>query len=395
MTARILILSVDRDDDVGYKAGVGTPAVGREACLNAAVKLSIADPEDSDTNAIFQAIKIYDELKEKGENVEITVISGNHMNMLEGDRRLSKLLEDVIAQTGVTECIMISDGAEDEYTLPIIQSHIKVVSTVRVTIKQLPNIEGTFYIFKKLFNDQKFARKILVPLGVFLLIGAIVALVLPIRVAFLVVVGLIGIFLLIKGFGLDDHLGILWHDLVDSWRQGRFYVIAYIASIIIIIVGIVAGFKGIVTLYPSNPGDTSLLRNIITFLYGSLIWFAVGALVAFVGKVIDVVKNNFREIFKIYIIPFFTIAITLILQGVIIYFLSVSPWKPDNSLFTKELGIMLSMTLSGILLGFVGIYTRPRLCRKIFSFIERRNIEKIEEEHGKSGNPPLYRNIKY
>ena len=55
-TPRTLILSVDRDDDVGYKAGVTTPAIGREACLEAAVKLGTADPEDSDTNAIFQAI---------------------------------------------------------------------------------------------------------------------------------------------------------------------------------------------------------------------------------------------------------------------------------------------------------------------------------------------------
>ena len=74
-TPRTLILSVDRDDDVGYKAGVTTPAIGREACLEAAVKLGTADPEDSDTNAIFQAIKTYDDQLAKGEDVEKPLLS--------------------------------------------------------------------------------------------------------------------------------------------------------------------------------------------------------------------------------------------------------------------------------------------------------------------------------
>src|SRR5690606_32037948 len=103
-----------------------------------------------DTNAIFQAIKTYDQLKAEGEDVEVAVIGGNHMNMLEGDRRIGELLEQVIGITGSTDCILISDGAEDEYVLPIIQSHLKVASVVRVIIKQLPNIEGTYYIIKKL-----------------------------------------------------------------------------------------------------------------------------------------------------------------------------------------------------------------------------------------------------
>ena len=44
MTADTLILSVDRDDDVGYKAKVDTPVIGREACLEAAQKLGTAKP---------------------------------------------------------------------------------------------------------------------------------------------------------------------------------------------------------------------------------------------------------------------------------------------------------------------------------------------------------------
>ena len=48
---RTLVLSVDRDDDIGGKAKIESPAVGREACLNAANTLALADTEDSDVNA--------------------------------------------------------------------------------------------------------------------------------------------------------------------------------------------------------------------------------------------------------------------------------------------------------------------------------------------------------
>ena len=62
---RTLVLSVDRDDDIGWKGKVESPCIGRAACLRAATTLALADPEDSDINAIFSAIKIYDELIEK------------------------------------------------------------------------------------------------------------------------------------------------------------------------------------------------------------------------------------------------------------------------------------------------------------------------------------------
>ena len=88
---RTLVLSVDRDDDIGWKAKVESPCIGRAACLKAANTLALADPEDSDVNAIFSAVKIYDELTAKGEETAIAVIAGNHLHMIEGDRRIASI----------------------------------------------------------------------------------------------------------------------------------------------------------------------------------------------------------------------------------------------------------------------------------------------------------------
>src|SRR5512143_1618149 len=105
---RTLVLSVDRDDDIGWKAKVESPAVGRDACLKAANTLALADPEDSDINAIFSAVKIFDELTAKGEDTAIALVAGNHLHMIDGDRRIAASLEQVVRETGATNCILVT-----------------------------------------------------------------------------------------------------------------------------------------------------------------------------------------------------------------------------------------------------------------------------------------------
>ena len=46
---RTLVITIDRDNDLGVKAGIRGPVIGRKATLTAALKLGIADPEESDT----------------------------------------------------------------------------------------------------------------------------------------------------------------------------------------------------------------------------------------------------------------------------------------------------------------------------------------------------------
>ncbi len=41
----ILVICIDKDDDIGVKAEVKSPVIGRAACLDAASRLGAADPE--------------------------------------------------------------------------------------------------------------------------------------------------------------------------------------------------------------------------------------------------------------------------------------------------------------------------------------------------------------
>ena len=57
---RTLVITVDRDNDLGVKAGIRGSVVGRRQVLTAALRLGIADPEESDTNAILGALHQHD-----------------------------------------------------------------------------------------------------------------------------------------------------------------------------------------------------------------------------------------------------------------------------------------------------------------------------------------------
>ena len=63
---RILILCVDRDDDIGVKTGIKTPIIGRDVNVRAASELAVEDPEEADANSMFAAVKLYDTLSERG-----------------------------------------------------------------------------------------------------------------------------------------------------------------------------------------------------------------------------------------------------------------------------------------------------------------------------------------
>ncbi len=76
VATNLLVVCVDRDNDVGKKAGITTPVIGRDACIEAAQRLALEDPEDADSNAIFSAIKTYEDLVSKGYKAQVVTVAG-------------------------------------------------------------------------------------------------------------------------------------------------------------------------------------------------------------------------------------------------------------------------------------------------------------------------------
>jgi putative membrane protein len=369
---RTLVLSVDRDDDIGWKAKIESPAVGRAACLEAANTLALADPEDSDINAIFSAVKIYDELTAKGEATEIAVIAGNHLHMIDGDRRIATSLEQVVRQTGATNCILVTDGAEDEYVIPVIQSQIPVSSIRRVIVNQMPNLEGTYYILKKLLDDPKISRMIFIPLGLAMLLYAIAYLLDAPGIATIIVIGVIGFYMLYKGFGFDE----IVHGIIDTLRvslqRGRFSFVTYTITILLVIMGILNGFLTILQYYSTDFG---VLYFLMVFIYGAIGWLIAGGLVMSIGIIIDVYSHERKGLGKVIVFPFFITAIGLILYSTSLFTLPVEeilhfPLTAENAATQ-----VIYFAIAGIISAISGVIIQFLLYRKL---AELRNQEIIE-----------------
>ncbi|GAB7016802.1 DUF373 family protein [Methanogenium cariaci] len=355
---RMLILCVDRDDDIGFKAGIQSPVTGRDECLDAATRLGLEDPEDSDVNAIFQGIKIYDERREMGDDVRIAVIAGNHYNSIDGDRKIAEDLRKVVWDLEVTECILVTDGAEDEFILPVIQSHVSVSSVQRVIVNQMPNLEGTYYIIKKVLDDPKHAQSILVPFGLVMLIFAIGSLLGTTELAVFIVVGVLGIYLLFKGLGIDEYFSLALHGLKESFIGGRISFVCYIASIFIGLLGIVMGLSSFLTWYTADAG---VLFYLLTFIYGSVGYIVAAILIALLGKIIDVIQNEPKMLPRVITLPFFVTGLGLIAYGASVYVISLPTIEGFPIDGVDGIRIMMLTTVAGLILAFIGFYIQKVL----------------------------------
>ena len=131
---KYLVLCVDRDDDLGTKAKVQSPVVGRAPAVAAATKLALSDPEEADANAIFAAVRKYDELIGAKTPCEVAVVCGEVNRGFEADRRVGKEVAKVLAGSDYSGVVLVSDGGEDEQVIPSIQSYKPLVSILCLAV---------------------------------------------------------------------------------------------------------------------------------------------------------------------------------------------------------------------------------------------------------------------
>ena len=208
---RILILCVDRDCDLGTKAAIETPLIGRTANLDAAVSLALRDSEEPDANAMFEAVSILDKLskeKKTEEDFEIATICGTELGGVGADRKLVSELSSVLNAFNANEVILVTDGYTDEAILPLVESRVPVSSVRRIVVKHSESIEETAQLFSKylkmLVTNPKYSRISLGLPGVLILIWAILAVFQQSVFYYAVAIVLVaGGAMIIKGFGVD------------------------------------------------------------------------------------------------------------------------------------------------------------------------------------------------
>lgn len=270
---RTLVLTVDRDNDLGVKAGIRGPVIGRKATLTAALRLGIADPEESDTNAILGALHHHDRLNERTEGddeVEIAILTGDVRVGPRSDRAIASQLDEVIQEFQPDTAVLITDGADDEASLPIITSRVRVDHVEKIIVRQSKGIESTYYYIAKAIEDPRWRARLLVPVALFLIIFGL-GLILPNGAVLIGAMPLIiGIWILAKGLGWEQQLERLMIDMRDSATGGIWSSLLWGLSIVSVLFSIL-------TFYSVFYGTTAELNTYVLDAFSRIDTFNIDA----------------------------------------------------------------------------------------------------------------------
>ncbi|HEU4468989.1 MAG: DUF373 family protein [Nitrososphaerota archaeon] len=342
---RVLVVCIDRDDDLGKNGGVETPVFGRDQCINAGTRLAIEDPEDADSNAIFGAVKIYEELVTKGYETEVAVITGAYNRGIEADEKISSELIQVLSKFKAQGVVIVSDGEDDETVIPLIQAMVPVISIQRIIIRHSRSVEYSYAVFgkyvKMLVYDPRYSKFFLGVPGALLISSGFATIFGFTREALAIVLSVLGVAFVMRAFDIDKSISSLNRTTPSTFIR----IFSTFAGIMIILVGISNGISSI----PDGAiANGSSISEIITtravvggFVNGAitLIWIGLGTI--FGGIFLS---NWFKGSIRI-----FSDIIRLVILGTIyipaIQFTSVLTEKTNPFNLISSLLIGLAVTL--------------------------------------------------
>ena len=283
-TSRLLVICVDRDDDVGKKAGVITPVVGRNACIEAAQRLALEDPEDADSNSIFAAVKTYEDLVSRGYQAEVIVVTGLEHKGIQADEKIVFQVKSVMEKYAANGAVIVSDGEDDETVIPIIQNVLPIVSVRRVVMRASRSVEYSYAVLgrylKAIAFDSKYSKFFLGVPGILLLIGGIATVLGLTREIFAILVSILGGAFLIRAFDVDR----AWAHWTKPTPAGFIRIFTLVAGILLILVSIPSGIAAITPDITQAKSDIlGLVTNKIVignFVSGMLpfLWMGLGCM---------------------------------------------------------------------------------------------------------------------
>lgn len=283
---KLLVICVDRDNDVGEKAGINTPIIGRDACIEAAQRLALEDPEDADSNSMFSAIKTYEDLISKGYEVEVVTIAGVKDRGIQADEKILEETKKVLQIFSANGAVIVSDGEDDESVIPVVQNVLPVISVQRVVMKVSRSVEYSYAVFGKYLKmiayDSKYSKFFLGVPGILLLIGGVGVVLGRTTEIFAVLVSILGGAFLIRAFDIDR----AWSSWAKPTPMGFIRIFTMVAGVLLILSSVPAGISSV---------DGNLLENDIEiiskvtdkviigqFVAGALpiLWIGMGAIFA-------------------------------------------------------------------------------------------------------------------
>jgi len=283
---KLLVICIDRDNDVGEKAGIITPVIGRDACIEAAQRLALEDPEDADSNSIFAAIKTYEDLISKGYQAEVITVAGVKSKGVQADEKILEETKKALEKFSANGAVIVSDGEDDETVIPVIQNILPVVSVQRVVMKVSRSVEYSYAVFGKYLKmiayDAKYSKFFLGVPGILLLIGGIATVIGYTAEITAVLVSILGGAFLIRAFDIDR----AWSNWAKPTPMGFIRIFTMVTGILLMLSSVPAGVNAIdEKLLESETEILSIFSNEVIigqFVSGALpiLWIGMGAIFA-------------------------------------------------------------------------------------------------------------------
>jgi len=312
---KLLVICIDRDDDLGRKTGIPTPVVGRDACIEAAQRLALEDPEDADSNSIFFAVKTYEDLVSKGYKAQVVTVTGVENRGVQADEKVASEIKSVLKKFSANGAVIVSDGEDDEMVIPVIQNIIPIISVQRVVMQVSRTIEHSYAVFGKFLKlvmyNPKYSKFFLGVPGILLLIGGIGAVTGYNAEIFAVLVSILGGAFLIRAFDIDK----AWANWAKPTPEGFTRMFTLITGLILIVASVPAGIAAVSTVYTSGSVEiANLLTNEIVvgqFVSGMIpfLWIGLGTMFAgilfsnWLNRKINHVTDTLRIIVLISLYP--------------------------------------------------------------------------------------------
>ena len=239
----LLVIAIDRDNDLGRKTGIRSPVLGRESNVKAAIELGLADPEESDTNTMFEAVRTYDSLLEDGEDVEIVTICGDVRVGTKSDMKIANTLDQVITKTNATKAILVSDGAEDRELEPIIRSRLRIDSTRMVVVQQSRPIEDTLYTIVHKMEDPKVQRQFILPIALIVFVWGLAGILGLSEIASGLIWVILSGYFLVKVAGWEDEFRNFYNELLTTSERVSIYSYVWLIAVLLFVVGVAQGIE--------------------------------------------------------------------------------------------------------------------------------------------------------
>ncbi len=354
---KLLVICVDRDNDLGEKAGVSGPVVGREANLEAAAKLALADPEEPDANTMFEAVRILDKLGPE-EGGQVVTLTGHKRLGYEADKAVSSQLDTILREFPADGCIFVSDGASDDETLPIIQSRLKVNSTKIVVMKQAKELEKTYFVLLEKLREPYYQRLVFgIPAIALLVLAASDWSWKPLGI-------IVGFYLLMKGFGIEERLlGSLSGFRVSVERIG---FILYLAAVPVVLISIWLGIQEYALRSQTVYSPVKVAAYTIRAALLLLPWAVILVLV---GKVVDLLHEKKRY----EVVKYGLYGVSMLILWLI--FTVASDWVVAEAYFSD----FVATIIAGVVLGAIAITVMGRIRADVAGSMKLENKEVLNQ----------------